>query len=208
MTAFRISSGPGPSLTAAQAAGFPVGGENLAIDLADTIVLAPSITDLLPDQATCDRFWALHAGALPRGWAFPTVDDVRTLRTAVRDALDAVQQGRAVDAATLDRLNAAAALATTSVEVVDHQHALMSMEHWHFDDPGALALAATARSAIEVLTSASLRSTLRRCANPNCSMLFVNGDARRRFCTPNICGNRDRVARHYRRHAAKLSHED
>jgi predicted RNA-binding Zn ribbon-like protein len=44
---------------------------------------------------------------------------------------------------------------------------------------------------------------LRRCANPTCSMLFVAPNARRIWCTANICGNRTRVARHYERtHAA------
>jgi predicted RNA-binding Zn ribbon-like protein len=33
-------------------------------------------------------------------------------------------------------------------------------------------------------------------------MLFVAADTRRKFCTQNICGNRTRVARHYRRHRA------
>jgi predicted RNA-binding Zn ribbon-like protein len=30
-------------------------------------------------------------------------------------------------------------------------------------------------------------------------MLFIASDPRRRFCTQNICANRVRVARHYRR---------
>lgn len=191
----------GPPLACVQAAGFPVGGENLAIDLADTIVMVSSPpTELLPDQATCDRFWALHHAVLPPGWAFPTLAATRTLRAALRAALDAAQQDRSIDAPTLDRINATCALATTSFAAVEHDDALTSVERWHFEDAKALTLAATARSAIEILTSPSLRSSLRRCANPNCSMLFVNGDARRRFCTPNICGNRHRVAQHYLRH--------
>lgn len=191
----------GPPLACVQAAGFPVGGENLAIDLADTIVMVSSPpTELLPDQATCDRFWALHHAVLPPGWAFPTLAATRTLRAALRAALDAAQQDRSIDAPTLDRINATCALATTSFAAVEHDDALTSVERWHFEDTKALTLAATARSAIEILTSPSLRSSLRRCANPNCSMLFVNGDARRRFCTPNICGNRHRVAQHYLRH--------
>lgn len=201
MKTARTGTATGPTLADAQAAGFPVGGEKLAIDLADTIVMVSSPpTDLLRDQATCDRFWELHHAALPPGWAFPTLAATRTLRAALRAALDAVQQDRSIDAPTLDRINATCALATTSFAVTEHEDALVSVEHWHFEDAKALTLAATARSAIEILTSPSLRSSLRRCANPNCSMLFVHGDARRRFCTPNICGNRHRVAQHYRRH--------
>ncbi|MGY4711064.1 CGNR zinc finger domain-containing protein [Mycolicibacterium sp. CBM1] len=36
--------------------------------------------------------------------------------------------------------------------------------------------------------------------NPSCSIVFVAADSRRKFCTQNICANRTRVARHYRRH--------
>ncbi|WP_139810547.1 CGNR zinc finger domain-containing protein, partial [Mycobacterium avium] len=38
-----------------------------------------------------------------------------------------------------------------------------------------------------------------RCANPDCSMLFLATNPRRSWCTANICGNRARVARHYHR---------
>nr|WP_272925044.1 CGNR zinc finger domain-containing protein [Streptomyces sp. SID8377] len=43
---------------------------------------------------------------------------------------------------------------------------------------------------------------MRRCANPECSMLFLAGNSRRKWCTGNICGNRTRVARHCRRSRA------
>ncbi len=58
-----------------------------------------------------------------------------------------------------------------------------------------------ADSLIDLLTGPGL-GRLRRCQNPACSMLFVASDARRKFCTQNICANRTRVARHYRRHRA------
>jgi predicted RNA-binding Zn ribbon-like protein len=68
---------------------------------------------------------------------------------------------------------------------------------WHTDAPQTLALAAAARSAMEILAGHTDR--LRRCANPACSMLFLADTTRRQWCTPNLCGNRARVARHYRR---------
>jgi CGNR zinc finger len=40
---------------------------------------------------------------------------------------------------------------------------------------------------------------LRRCANPACSMIFIAVNPRRSWCTPGVCGNRARVARHYQR---------
>lgn len=43
------------------------------------------------------------------------------------------------------------------------------------------------------------RERLRACLAPNCSLFFVKEHSRREWCSP-ACGNRARVARHYRRH--------
>ncbi|MEU1601426.1 CGNR zinc finger domain-containing protein [Streptomyces sp. NPDC005708] len=40
---------------------------------------------------------------------------------------------------------------------------------------------------------------MRPCLAPNCLLFFVKNHARREWCSP-ACGNRVRVARHYRRH--------
>jgi predicted RNA-binding Zn ribbon-like protein len=190
----------GPTLTAVQAAGFPMGGENLAIDLADTLVTVTTPpTDLIAGQPASDRFWTLHGTLLPDGWTLPDAADTRRLRDAIRNLLDAAQQGAALDPAALDIVNATSALARVSAHIAVRNEIAERRELWHYEDPADLALAAAARSAIDVLADPARRANLRRCASPTCSMLFVTGDARRRWCTPNICGNRDRVARHYRR---------
>ena len=190
-----------PTLTEAQAAGFPVGGEPLAVDLADTVVtVGPEPHDLLTDDAVCERFWTLHAGVLPDGWAAPDLGATRQLRDAVRALLDAAQQERPFSSEDLASLNRFSGRTSVSRSLIAGAEGLTLHERWHTHDPADLALSAAARSAIELLADPEQRARLRRCASPSCSMLFVGGDRRRRFCTPNICGNRDRVARHYRRH--------
>ncbi|MEK3884654.1 CGNR zinc finger domain-containing protein [Paenibacillus sp. PL2-23] len=37
---------------------------------------------------------------------------------------------------------------------------------------------------------------LRRCANPDCVLLFMDTTGRRKWCSMSICGNRAKVARH------------
>jgi predicted RNA-binding Zn ribbon-like protein len=190
-----------PSLEAAQAAGFPLGGEPLAVDLADTVVTtldAPS--DLLADSAASQRFWALQGARLPDGWESPSLSATRELRDAIRQLLDAAHAGARLDPRALDVVNRASAGASTTREAVPGAAGLTQGDRWHAAEPVALPLAAAARSAIEILTDTASIERLRRCANPGCSMLFINGDARRQWCTPNICGNRARVARHYHRH--------
>ncbi|WP_460808661.1 CGNR zinc finger domain-containing protein [Micromonospora zhanjiangensis] len=41
---------------------------------------------------------------------------------------------------------------------------------------------------------------VRGCAGANCRLLFLPAHPNRRWCSPDTCGNRARVARHYRRH--------
>jgi predicted RNA-binding Zn ribbon-like protein len=190
-----------PSLDAAQAAGFPLGGEPLAVDLADTVVtVVDAPADLLADSAASQRFWALQGPRLPDGWESPSLSATRELRDAIRQLLDAAQVGARLDSRALDVVNRASAGASTTPEAVLGTAGLTQGDRWHAAEPAALPLAAAARSAIEILTDAVSVERLRRCANPGCSMLFLNGDARRQWCTPNICGNRARVARHYHRH--------
>ncbi len=188
------------TLAQAQAAGFPVGAENLAVDLADTLArVTTSPVDLLRDQAASDRFWELHAGELPVGWAFPPLAETRRLRDVIRSLLDAAQQGMPLDERAVHELNAFALAASASAQLTVQGAQVARTERWRYARPAHLALAAAAFSAIDTLGDPAIRSNLRQCARPLCTMLFFRGDRRRRWCTPNTCGNRDRVARHYRR---------
>jgi predicted RNA-binding Zn ribbon-like protein len=188
-----------PTLAQAQAAGFPVGGEPLAVDLADTLVTVTSPpTDLLADEARARQFWQLQAARLPLGGAPPGLAATRALRDAIRAALDARSASRRPPDEAVAAINAAVAAAPTSPRLVVLADGLAEDERWHALDAGTVALAAAARSAIQLLAS-DAAGRLRRCANPACSMLFVAETPRRQWCTPNICGNRARVARHYRR---------
>ena len=197
----RLTPSRSPLMETAQASGFVIGGEPLAVDLADTVItVTDPATDLLPDQAAGQLFWALEGPRLPAGWATPSLAETRELRDAVRALLDATLAHCRFDPGDLQIVNRVSGAVTTSLEVVDVSGSLREIEHWWAERPGRLALGAAARSAISLLSNGAELARLRRCANPACSMLFVNGDARRQWCTPNICGNRSRVARHYRRH--------
>ena len=177
-----------------------MGGEGLAVDLADTIVtVTDPHTDLLTDQAASDGFWSVHAPQLPLMWEPPTLEKTRALRSAIREIFDAVEQGTQIAEEPLDFINSSARLALPATRATLSNGLLERREDWQFQDQTDLALAAAARSALDVLIGPD-SLVLRRCQSATCSMLFVTGDARRRWCTPNICANRDRVARHYRRH--------
>ncbi|MEY9488296.1 putative RNA-binding Zn ribbon-like protein [Streptomyces calvus] len=70
--------------------------------------------------------------------------------------------------------------------------------------PGRAALLAViARDAVDLLTDPVARASLRQCAGDNCPIVYVDTSRgrRRRWCSSEVCGNRERVARHRRRAA-------
>jgi predicted RNA-binding Zn ribbon-like protein len=64
--------------------------------------------------------------------------------------------------------------------------------------PGATAVALLAAHAVDLFTGEQPAS-LRACHAPGCVLYFVKQHPRREWCSAG-CGNRARVARHYRRH--------
>jgi len=187
------------SLADFQAAGFPVGGELLGLDLADTLVtVTDPPTDLLAGPGRLDAWWRLQADRLPAEASAPASGPTFALREALRSVLDAAVAGAPLPADAAATVNRFAAGAPTSPALLGVGRLEL---RWHASRPAAIALAVTATSVIELL-GGSHAERLRRCANPACSMLFVSTDARRRFCTQNVCGNRVRVARFHQRQRA------
>jgi predicted RNA-binding Zn ribbon-like protein len=177
------------------AEGFAMGGERLvALDLADTVMLAvdPAV-DLLATEAQQATWWALQARRLPKG---PTPDTtaMRRVRSAVREVLDGHLAGRTPSATAIEDLNATAAAAPQSLRLTADGQV---ETRWHTEYGGNAALAIIARETIELLGDPGRLASLRRCANPNCSMLFLAEHRRRQWCVGSRCGNRTRVARHY-----------
>src|SRR5580698_1584593 len=122
------------------------------------------------------------------------------LRTAIRALFTAAADGAEPDPLAVGRVNATAGLAP-GVPVLEwtggwHQH-------WAAADPGTLrhALALIARDAIEVVCGPN-GEVLHRCEAHGCERLFFRTHGRRRWCS-NACGDRVRVARHYRLRKAR-----
>ncbi|MFI0811372.1 CGNR zinc finger domain-containing protein [Streptomyces echinatus] len=67
----------------------------------------------------------------------------------------------------------------------------------------AALLAVVARDAVELLTDPVARAAVRECEGDNCPLVYVDTSRgrRRRWCSSEVCGNRERVARHRRRAA-------
>lgn len=193
-----------PTLQSIQDAGFTVGGEpSVAVDLVDTLSMAVSpVVDLLDGREA--TWWDLEALRLPEG---PTPEPLptRQLRSTLREAFDAVIQGRMPDAWVIEGLNTFADSVPSSPHLITTESGLELTTLWHREHGGDARLAEVARDGIALLADPPRRAQLRRCANPACSMLFLAENSRRVWCTANICGNRIRVARHHREHGSKAT---
>jgi predicted RNA-binding Zn ribbon-like protein len=64
-------------------------------------------------------------------------------------------------------------------------------------------LAVVARDLVELLTDPVARAAVRECEGDNCPLVYLDTSRgrRRRWCSSEVCGNRERVARHRRRAA-------
>jgi predicted RNA-binding Zn ribbon-like protein len=121
------------------------------------------------------------------------VDNFVQLRDAIRAVFGACVDDEPLLPEWLMVINNAA-------EAAPHWPALTAaygVEERTAGSPLDAARATIARSAIEILAG-PLRAELRACRAPGCVKFFLKDHPRREWCCDN-CGNRARVARHYRR---------
>jgi predicted RNA-binding Zn ribbon-like protein len=102
----------------------------------------------------------------------------------------------------LARVNALAVAAPPAPRAVRAEDGVLVRELTGPPQCAAL-LGALARDVVELLTDPVARASLRQCAGDNCPIVYVDTSRgrRRRWCSSEVCGNRERVARHRRRAA-------
>jgi predicted RNA-binding Zn ribbon-like protein len=180
---------------------FTVIGEPIvAVDLINTVAPpgSPAAEDLLPADRQAEAWWRIQRARVPDG-DLPDIRDVRRLRSALRQTIEALVDGAPVPRAAVEDLNFFMQSAPTSTRLVLTGTGLGRRTVWHPEHGGNPRLAFIAAQAAEFLSDPAQVSRLRRCANPVCSMIFIAVNPRRSWCAPGVCGNRARVARHYRR---------
>ncbi len=149
--------------------------------------------------------WARQCGVRPStGLTRADVDQARSLRDALRrlaaDQLDDRRPGAVSNRLTareaLDVLNGFLA---TCVPEVRAEGGSGLRRDWRSSVSGFdRQLVALALGASDLL--AKEETALGACHGPGCVLYFERVPARREWCSPG-CGNRARVARHYRRHS-------
>lgn len=176
----------------------------LCLDLVATGTGGPGTADPL-DRPEGLADWLVAAGAVPPGTPLDIVDAhwllrFRQLRSAVDRLLTAQLGGRPADGA-LECVNALAAGAPPGLCAVRAGNG--ALVRGLSTEPGCTALlAAVARDTVELLTDPVALAGLRRCEGDHCRRVYLDTSRgrRRRWCSSEVCGNRERVARHRRRH--------
>ncbi|MFJ9530636.1 hypothetical protein GTX53_21850 [Streptomyces sp. SID5594] len=162
--------------------------------------------------------WLTAARLVPPGTALSALDatwltrfrqlraDVDRLMSAQLALADsgvgpsAAQLGSQGDGNALDRVNSLAAEAPPGPRAVRGEGG--ALVRTLSSEPGCAGLlAVVARDAVDLLTDPVARGALRRCAGGACHRLYLDTSrgGRRRWCSGEVCGNRERVARHRRR---------
>ncbi|WP_369259824.1 ABATE domain-containing protein [Streptomyces sp. R35] len=157
------------------------------------------------DTAVRLRAWIAASGLVPPGTALDAdaswLLGFRELRGHIAQLVRGELDARPADAA-LARVNAVALGTPPAPWAVRADDGSL---HRRLRTPPGCAelLCVVARDAIELLTDPVARASLRQCEGDNCPIVYLDTSRgrRRRWCSSEVCGNRERVARHRRRAA-------
>lgn len=180
----------------------PLIGEPLAIDLVNTRLpvrwLGPvdALESLTGLRSWIERQPDIRTVARSRLTA-ADLAAVHTLRQHVTSAVHRARQGKQPTTASMRGINRVLVDSPVHPRLTWKGDALV-LEAIHPRAAGPALLARLARAAAELLSDPRVR-TIRDCEMSDCQVLFYPTNPRRKWCADEICGNRARVARHYRK---------
>ena len=154
------------------------------------------------------RAWIVRSGLVPAATPLAHVDSgwlvgFRELRGQIGQL---VRRSTGSDARVYDlalaRVNELARAAPPAPRAVRDEEGVLVRQLDGPPECDAL-LAVIARDVVELLTDPVARASLRECEGDNCPIVYLDTSRgrRRRWCSSEVCGNRERVARHRRRAA-------
>jgi predicted RNA-binding Zn ribbon-like protein len=160
------------------------------------------------DSVAVLRTWITGSGLVPAGTPLAQADTswlvgFRELRGRIGQLVPGglAPEGRPYDLA-LAHVNEIARAAPPAPRAVLGEDGTLVRELFGPPECAAL-LGAVARDVVELLTDPVARVGLRQCEGDHCPIVYLDTSRgrRRRWCSSEVCGNRERVARHRRRAA-------
>lgn len=192
-------------------------GNHPCLDFINTaLVLDGEPRDLLATSADVVA-WAVQANLLAQAEAdglarssgkqgkAGMLEEVRTFRAVLRDMVERIAAEKPVPEAAVHAINDALRTRVGYPQVINRKGTFE--RRYQSQSKGApQMLGLLAESAADFLTTCDL-SLIKKCQNPACVLFFYDTTKNhaRHWCSMSLCGNRHKVAAHYRRHRKSRS---
>jgi predicted RNA-binding Zn ribbon-like protein len=191
-------------------------GNDPILDLLNTVpVLGDGPVDLLGSFAdvtqwleesglmTAEEARDLRAQKYSAAEGAAALSKVRSLREVLRALVLSLEERGSISKAALASVNEILRSTPISGEIVWHAQKRRFETRWrsHKQDITARAMAPLVRAVVQLLSERDA-GLLKKCENPVCVLHFYDTSKNhsRRWCSMDVCGNRMKAAKHYRRH--------
>jgi predicted RNA-binding Zn ribbon-like protein len=155
--------------------------------------------DVLLEPDSLDR-WGARLGVAGRPGGPEELELARGLRSALHAIFSALADGRPADRFSLARLRFAYAQAVAAGSLVRQEDGGYALE-WSRDETRRVRFAVAA-DAVALLADPARLARLHRCPGRDCGWVFLNTSGRRRWCSMETCGSREKMRRMYARKRA------
>jgi predicted RNA-binding Zn ribbon-like protein len=185
-------------------------GGALSIDFANSVDWTEdereiAATDALLEPDSLER-WGARLEVAGRPGGPEELELARGLRTALHQIFSALARDQAPDEFSLARLRFAYAQAVAAGTLAPREDGGFGLD-WRDDEPRRVRFAVAA-DAVALLADPARTARLHRCPGRACGWIFLDLSGRRRWCSMQTCGSREKMRRMYeRKRAERLTHE-
>jgi predicted RNA-binding Zn ribbon-like protein len=195
-------------------------GNHRCLDFINTELMVDGQSrDLMATYADVIR-WAVQAKVLAqteaedieRQWGRQTkateiLEQTQGFRALLRDMVERIAAGKAVPQAAVQAINDILRVRVGYPQLTSRKGTFERSYQVEGAGPAQL-LGLLAESAADLLTTCD-RSLIKKCQNPICVLFFYDTTKNhtRHWCSMNLCGNRQKVAAHYRRKRKRQARE-
>lgn len=188
-------------------------GNQLCLDFINTrllmdgrpVELLPTFSDLVAWLVQADQLTGDEAKTIGRQWGgqakgTQTLDQARAFRATLREMVERIAAGRPVPQAAVEAINEMLRYRLGYPQLTRRRGQFE--REYHLESRGANQLLGLLAEAASNLLCACDVSLIKKCQNPACVLFFYDTTKNhaRHWCSMTICGNRSKVAAHYRRH--------
>lgn len=182
---------------------FPLLSGNLSLDLVNTeVVRRGQRLDLLPTETDIDDWLHAVQAQIPF-WEEFHLDFEQQLPNIKSSLLVMRNELRIHFEAIADQHTIPTSLITYLEQLIEQAPFIYKLKNVQITpiplgEPAAMLLAIIALDALSLISNGKLQH-LKRCANSDCVLLFIDESGRRKWCSMKICGNRKKVAQFQQR---------